>query len=150
MHSRMSLLLVDNEPKVGISLIVIATPSLLFIRMRWNSHDGNGMNPIIVISLWCFMTSITIPPTGAGVEREFSKSGWVVTWTRSRLNVGTISEIMLFKNFLTRKGDAISEWDDARCRGWNCWWNCGVHGCSQEMEETLMEWQQDRVGSELV
>ena len=54
-----------------------------------------------------------VPPTGAGVEREFSKSGRVATWTRSRLNAGTISEIMLFKNFLARKGDAISEWDDA-------------------------------------
>ena len=60
-----------------------------------------------------FRDIMAVPPTGAGVEREFSKSGRVVTWTRSRLNAGTISEIMLFKNFLARKGDAISEWDDA-------------------------------------
>jgi len=60
-----------------------------------------------------FRDIMTVPPTGAGVEREFRKSGRVVTWTRSRLNAETISEIMLFKNFLAHKGDAISEWDDA-------------------------------------
>ena len=60
-----------------------------------------------------FRDIMAIPPTGAGVERQFSKSGRVATWTRSRLNARTISEIILFKNFLARKGDMISEWDDA-------------------------------------
>jgi len=44
-----------------------------------------------------------------GVEREFSKSGHVASWTR---NAGTISEIMLFKISLASKGDAISACDD--------------------------------------
>jgi hypothetical protein len=81
---------------------------------------------------------MAVPPTGAGVERKFSKSGRVATWTRSRLNA-EISEIMLFKNFLAPKDDAISEWDDAVVevgiadeivestdvpKKWRkCWWN---------------------------
>ena len=59
-----------------------------------------------------FRDIMAVPPTGAGVEREFSKSGRVAIWARSRLNAGTISEIMLFKNFLARKGEELSRWDD--------------------------------------
>ena len=60
-----------------------------------------------------FRDIMAVPPTGAGVEREFSKSGRVAIWARSRLNAGTISDIMLFKNFLSRKGEELSRWDDA-------------------------------------
>ena len=55
-----------------------------------------------------FRDIMTVLLTDAGVEREFSKSGRVATWTRSRLNAGTISEIMMFKNFLARKGVELS------------------------------------------
>ena len=51
MPKRNALLLVDSEPNAKISLIVVTTPSLLFIRTRRHSHGGNGMNPTIVISL---------------------------------------------------------------------------------------------------
>jgi len=57
--------------------------------------------------------TLSVPATGAGVEREFSKSGKVATWARSRLNTGTISEIMMFKNFLARKGDELRNWEDS-------------------------------------
>ena len=50
----------------------------------------------------------TIPPMDIGVECEFNKSGRVITWTQSRLNAGTISEIM-FKKFFIRNDDVISE-----------------------------------------
>jgi hypothetical protein len=33
------------------------------------------------------------------------------------LNAGTISEIMLFKNFLARKGEELSRWHDAAAVG---------------------------------
>jgi hAT family C-terminal dimerisation region len=45
----------------------------------------------------------TVTATGAGVEREFSKSGRVATWTRSRLNPKTISETMIVKSYFERK-----------------------------------------------
>jgi len=55
--------------------------------------------------------TLAVPATGAGVEREFSKSGKVATWARSRLNTGTITEIMMFKNFLARKGQELENWE---------------------------------------
>jgi hypothetical protein len=56
---------------------------------------------------------IAVPPTGTGVECEFSKSGRIATWIRSRLSAETIAEIMLFKTFLARKGEEFSRWEDA-------------------------------------
>jgi hAT family C-terminal dimerisation region len=41
--------------------------------------------------------------TGAGVEREFSKSGRVATWQRARLSHKTITETMILKAFLRRQ-----------------------------------------------
>ena len=50
--------------------------------------------------------------SGAGVEREFSKSSRVASWTRSRLDPETISEAMLYKSYLARQGKAIEEMED--------------------------------------
>jgi len=50
-----------------------------------------------------------VPATGAGVEREFSKSGKVATYSRSRLNHSTVTEIMMFKNFLSRQGQELND-----------------------------------------
>jgi len=50
-----------------------------------------------------------VPATGAGVERIFSKSGRVATWTRARLNAATIRETMLYKDFLVREGNPLNE-----------------------------------------
>jgi hypothetical protein len=59
--------------------------------------------------------TFAVPSTGAGVEREFSKSG---RGTRSRLNVEIISEVMMYKNFLTRRGKEIKIEEDAEmCLG---------------------------------
>ena len=44
-----------------------------------------------------------VPATGAGVEREFSKSRRVATSLRSRLSSKTITNIMLYKNYLARE-----------------------------------------------
>ena len=40
--------------------------------------------------------TLAVPVTGAGVEREFNKSRRVINWTRSRLNPGTIKNVMMF------------------------------------------------------
>ena len=70
-----------------------------------------------------FRDTFAVPATGAGVEREFSKSGRVASWTRARLNHTTISETMLYKNMLAcqcktleyrdqKKDDLISSADE--------------------------------------
>jgi hypothetical protein len=54
-----------------------------------------------------FRDTFAVTATGAGVEREFSKSGRVASWTRARLNHTTITDTMLFKNMLTRHGEGL-------------------------------------------
>ena len=44
--------------------------------------------------------TFAVPATGAGVERMFSKSGRVATWTRARLHSKSIVETMLYKEFV--------------------------------------------------
>jgi hAT family C-terminal dimerisation region len=55
--------------------------------------------------------TLAVPCTGAGVEREFSKSRRVTPWTRNRLNPDTISEIMMYKNYLHRHSGLSLDWD---------------------------------------
>ena len=42
--------------------------------------------------------------TGAGVEREFSISGRVITKQRNRLNPSTIRDVMQYKRWVARHG----------------------------------------------
>lgn len=56
--------------------------------------------------------TFAVPATGAGVEREFSKSGRVATATRGRLNASTVSDIMIFKNWLARGGHNLIDTKD--------------------------------------
>jgi hypothetical protein len=51
--------------------------------------------------------TFAIPATGAGVERQFSRSGRVAAWTRSRLAPKTICESMKFKDHLIRIGKPL-------------------------------------------
>src|ERR1700694_3271656 len=47
------------------------------------------------------------PPSGAGVEREFSIAGRVATWQRNRLHADTVTSLMIYKNYLKRCGQEI-------------------------------------------
>ena len=47
--------------------------------------------------------TLAVPATGAGVERQFSRSGRIVTPLRHRLNPETVHDIMMYKNDLARK-----------------------------------------------
>ena len=53
--------------------------------------------------------TFAVSATGAGVERIFSRSGRVATWTRARLKAKTIVETMLYKEFLGRLGHPLNE-----------------------------------------
>lgn len=48
--------------------------------------------------------TFAVPATGSGVEREFSISGAIVTRGRNRLDPTTISDIMHYKRWLSRRG----------------------------------------------
>ena len=46
-----------------------------------------------------------VPATGAGVERQFSKSGRIATWARALLHPDTVRDIMMYKDYLSRTGN---------------------------------------------
>jgi hypothetical protein len=58
--------------------------------------------------------TFAVPATGAGVERIFSQSGRVASWTRARLQSRTICETMLYKDFLVRTGNPLNEEEENR------------------------------------
>jgi len=49
-----------------------------------------------------------VPATGAGVERKFSQSGRIATWTRYLLKPETICELMKYKDYLVRHGEVLA------------------------------------------
>ena len=53
--------------------------------------------------------TFAVPATGAGDECMLSKSGRGASWSRARLQVATIPESMLHKDFLTRNGNLLNE-----------------------------------------
>ena len=53
-----------------------------------------------------------VPASSAGMEREFSKSGRVASWTQSRLNSETIGEAMMYKSYLAARGTPLYEVED--------------------------------------
>ena len=59
--------------------------------------------------------TFAVPATGAGVERMFSKSGRVASWSRARLQAATIRETMLYKDLLVRSGNPLNE-EEERCK----------------------------------
>ena len=53
--------------------------------------------------------TFAVPATGAGVERRFSQSGRVASWTRAQLHSDTISETMLYREYLDRIGQPLNQ-----------------------------------------
>ena len=51
--------------------------------------------------------TFAVPATGAGVERQFSKSGRIDTWARNRMNPSTVCESMKYNDYLRRKGTPL-------------------------------------------
>src|SRR5436305_4816079 len=53
--------------------------------------------------------TFAVPITDTEVERMFSKSERIASWSRIRLQAATIREIMLYKNFLVRNDNPLNE-----------------------------------------
>ena len=74
----------------------------------WRQNEGSypQLSQMVVDML-------AIPPTGASVERQFGRSGRIVTSLRRRLSPKTVYEIMMYKNQLLRKQQELVLWKDA-------------------------------------
>jgi len=53
--------------------------------------------------------TFAVPATGAGVERQFSKSGRVAIWGRALLKPDTVCEVMRYKDYLSRTGRPLTQ-----------------------------------------
>ena len=51
--------------------------------------------------------TFAVPATGAGVERQFSKSSRIATWARNQMGLKTLCEMMKANDYLSREGDAF-------------------------------------------
>jgi hypothetical protein len=87
-----------------------------------------------------------VPPSGAGVEREFSIAGKVATSQRNQLHANTITAIMIYKNYLTRcrrglkvhlhdvVGSSLGTEEDAEAE---------TEEEAEEATRTIDDWQKD-------
>ncbi len=57
--------------------------------------------------------TLAVPATEAGVEREFSCSGRVISAFHHHLSPETVHEIVMYKNYLKRKQDELKMWREA-------------------------------------
>jgi hypothetical protein len=57
--------------------------------------------------------TLAVPATGAGVERQFSCSGRIITPLRNRLEPEMTKEIMMYKNHLAWEKQELVLWKDA-------------------------------------
>jgi hypothetical protein len=73
--------------------------------------------------------TFAVPATGAGVERQFSKSGRIDTWARNRMNPGTVCESMKFNDYLRRSGTPLVPGKRRRL------WSELVHPAAKDADE---------------
>jgi len=64
----------------------------------WHQNDSGYLKLSLMVR-----DMLAVPATGAGVERQFSRSGRIVTPLHHQLNPETVHDIMMYKNDLARK-----------------------------------------------
>jgi hypothetical protein len=80
--------------------------------------------------------TLAVPATGAGVERQFSYSGRIMTSLRRRLSPETVYEIMMYKNHLARKRQELMLWKGADANVTE-----EEHQIEEEDSPVLKEWR---------
>jgi hypothetical protein len=79
--------------------------------------------------------NLAVPALGCAAERQFSISGRIISWERSRLKGETISDSMMFKAGLMRKGLELREMDIAVDEDHD--WNLAIPPLTREVPK---EW----------
>jgi hypothetical protein len=84
-----------------------------------------------------------VPPSGSGVERQFSIAGRVATWQRNQLSAQSICDIMFYKNHMDRIGVELEISNEAVCIDYETIIEADVEN-SDEAEEavrTIKDWR---------
>jgi hypothetical protein len=95
-----------NEYDRYINLSQINTPDSILIYWKENSKDFPKLSRMT-------RDYLAIPSTSAGIERQFNRSGNIIRPLRNRLSPETISDIMMYKDYLARKGRVLEIWEGA-------------------------------------
>ena len=74
----------------------------------WRAHHHNFQDLRFMAR-----DNLAVPASGCAVERQFSISGRIVSWERSRLKGETISDLIMLKAGLVRRGLELREMDIA-------------------------------------
>lgn len=90
--------------------------------------------------------TFAVPATGSGVEREFSISGAIVSKGRNRLNPKTISDIMQYKRWLSRRGAVanylkeVSDIEDTATQSEDDTFSNSSDLEDEELNQDLIDW----------
>lgn len=71
--------------------------------LLWWSHNSSKYPRLALM----MRDACAVPPSGSGVERQFSIAGRVATWQRNQLSPKSICEIMMYKNHMDRMGRGL-------------------------------------------
>jgi hAT family protein len=84
-----------------------------------------------------------VPPSGSGVERQFSIAGRVATWQRNRLSPQSICNIMFYKNHMDRMGVKLDICCDAVCIAYETIIEADVEDVEEAVEavRTISDWR---------
>ncbi len=95
----------EYDHYISSPLVTYAIPVLDW----WRQNDSGYPKLSLMVR-----DTLAVPATGAGVERQFSRSGRIVTPLRHRLNPETVHDIMMYKNDLARKRqEELGLWENA-------------------------------------
>ena len=85
--------------------------------------------------------TLAVPATGAGVEREFSCSGRIISALHHHLSPETVHEIVMYKNYLKRKQDELKMWREAENSIIAMEMTQASKTCDADEELVLAEWR---------
>ena len=105
--------------------------------LQWWRHNGSQYPHISLM----VRDTLAVPATGAGVEREFSCSGRVISALRHRLSPETVHEIVKYKNYLKRKQDELKMWREAENSIIAVEATQEIKACDADEELVLTEWR---------
>jgi hAT family C-terminal dimerisation region len=86
----------SNEYDRYISSLVVVYKIAVLEWWRQNEREFSDLSLMV-------RDTMAVPATGAGVERQFSHSGRIVTPLRNRLTPVTVKEVMMYKCHLERR-----------------------------------------------
>ena len=107
--------------------------------LAWYKQNGHKFPRL---TLW-MRDACAVPPSGSGVERQFSIAGRVATWQRNALSAQSICDIMMYKNHMDRMNVELAICDEAVYIDYEAITEAEVENSQEAAEavKTIAEWR---------